>query len=215
MSKLTKKQEEIEQTIRNISEKHSGFKFNPDTGLTGISDWAVRNKQLNPIDNHKLSPSQMRQAMTEKEYNDPRWSYLTYDRVCRECGAKLTYNERMGKICKACEAKKEEERRKAEREAALARIKQAPGKNLIEKILASNPDPVDTPPVFAEQVTETEPVKSTVTFLKPEEHDNNVCRVSTIHELMQHAPDRAIVFINIENYNPTFNNYYNSQPEQK
>lgn len=209
MEKLTKKDEEIQNVVRACGPKHKSFKYEPSKGITGIQTWAKENKQMDPVANHKFTLTQLRQAMNQEEYGNPAFAHLTYDRVCKDCGEKLTYDERMGKLCKSCSAKREEARRKAERDAAIAKIVNAPGKNIVEKVLSCNPEPYDSPAVI-----EAAPQKSTVTFLTPEEQADSVCRVSTIHDLMRHAPDRAIVMVNIENYSPTIN-YYSGTHEKK
>ena len=191
MEKLTKSLEKIETKIKNISSKHNSFKLDPSKGLGGVNQWSATAKQANPITNGYLSKSEQRELMTKEEYDNPAYGHLTYDRVCKHCNAKLSYEERMGQICKACADKQKEERKKAENKAALERLAATNREpTIIEKILTKEPNMV-----------ETTPVKSVVTFLKPEEQENSVCRVSTIKDLLMHAPDRSLVFVNIENYN--------------
>lgn len=187
--KLTKKDEEIQNVVRNCSNKHKGFKYDPSQGIGGIQKWCKDNKQMDPVANHKFSDTQLRQAMTQEEYGNPAYSHLTYDRICKVCNKKLSYEERMGKICKECEAKKAAAKKAEERKAALSAL-------VYSKSRPSTPMHASTVEAVA-----SEPVKSTVTFMSPEEQEKNMCRVSTIADLMQHAPDRAIVMIHIENYN--------------
>lgn len=189
--KLTKRQEEIEKKVRSMSDRHDYFRLDPSKGIGGIVNWSINAKRANPITNNALNYSDLREIMTEKEYGDPAYNHLTYDRVCKECGTHLSYDERMGKICKKCAAKKAEAKKKEERAAALAALAQQAYQSV---------------PATVTKTTVVEPVKSTVTFMTPEEQEKNVCRVSTLADLMQHAPDRAVVMVHIENYN--VNNYY-------
>lgn len=189
--KLTKRQEEIEKKVRSMSEKHDYFRLDPSKGIGGINTWAANAKRANPIPNNALTPSDLREIMTKEEYDSPAYNHLTYDRICKVCGKKLSYDERMGKICKECDAKRNAAKKEEERKAALAVLAQQAYRSV---------------PATATKTTIVEPVKSTVTFMTPEEQENNVCRVSTLADLMQHAPDRAVVMVHIENYN--VNNYY-------
>lgn len=161
----------------------------------GMGFDAIREKTSKKIDvtllrNGKLTETQLRHVANEKDANDPKNASLFADRKnCKNCGAELSFDEiqRGHRTCKNCSNEK-------------AKNKILQEANVVEaQTVAST--------TIAAPTSFTLPKVKLMDEKEALEFNKQMCHVATVRDLMQHAPDRAVVFINIENYSPTINMY--------
>ena len=151
-------------------------------------------KKLNVVDrrNNVLRDTDLRYLGNEHDMLDPKNSDI-YDQkhlYCKECGEKLTLDDiQHGQlVCANCRNAKKRKSRQ----------------NKTDEILV--PEPVSSSSEFGS------PTFKKVELMNEEQqkkfNEEMMCHVGTIEQLLQHAPDRAIVLVNVGTYSPTINNYY-------
>ena len=164
----------------------------PNMGFDNLRKM-VGEKQVNmtsPKDD-TLTDTMKRRMANKADIDDPKNALLFPEerKVCTSCGKALTdkqitHGERR---CDECRNKKQDENKL-----------QMMRKQVEAEYASSNLACVNTTP------------QPTVTLLSEEEQKDlakNMCVVSTIRDLMEHSPNRPIMFVHIENYSPTINNY--------
>jgi predicted nucleic acid-binding Zn ribbon protein len=135
--------------------------------------------------------------MTKKEYVDPKYGYLLVDhRFCKVCGAPLTYEERMQTTCNNCLKRRQLEKHQRETQRAFNSIISNDISKSIPMAETNNPIPASSVELLDDK--------------GQEELYKNMKQLSTIHDVLACAPDRAVVFVHIENYSPVINNYYSN-----
>ena len=176
--------ESATQKLKNEFRKN--YEIDRAGGLTKIYRDSVHFKRRSP--DEFLSVPEMIYIMTEEEWNSAQYANLTAPfKTCVTCGAPISYSDRTIRNCADCRLNKRIDK---------SMTKFGPGATQPAEVVPFNPP--------MQMLSEEE----------QKEFANSMCRVSTVQDIVQHAPDRAIVMIHIENFSPTINNYYGDKDEK-
>lgn len=148
------------------------YKLDRQGGLTKLYKDSADMNRKSPMD--FLSKSDCINMLTEEEWNGQKFAALaTPYKTCLQCGAAIPYSDRGNRLCTDCRLSKRIDR------------------------------DMNNCTTIANTQEETEPSTATVQFL-PEGEQNTLSRfhVLSMQDILAHAPDRAIVFVQINN------NYY-------
>lgn len=174
-------------------------------GFDAISKQVGKSARLTDPGHGELTPTMKRWLASEEDRKDPKNAYLYTDEIthCKICGKELTFSQISSgtRICTDCANKQAKEKTRA----AIISEEQTKQTKVMSPFFASVPAaPVEAPVVHEKMLSEDE----------QKEFANSMCRISTFQDLVQHAPDRAIVMIHVENFSPTINNYYGEKNDK-
>ena len=202
----------IKDEIKQVYKDRIGRNVDPEKnmGFAAINAQAgAKSARLTDPNHGELTNTKKRWLASYEDFKDPKNAYLYPPNIthCKRCGKELTFSQITSgvRICGTCSAVVVKEKHTAEvMEAIDSQHNRAVSSQYdLTSIVDDNSLSVVRAP---QKMLSEEEQKAFV---------NSMCRISTLQDVVEHAPDRAIVMVHIENFSPVINNYYVDKNEQK